>query len=98
MTNAFAAPLHAPPAPFAQTLNTLIAALGPDGVLTGDAVRERVTADWSGADSAIPLAIVLPRDARQVALALQICSAAGQPLSIQGGTDRTGRRCQPPTG
>ena len=85
MTNAFPAPLHASPAPFAQTLDRLITALGADSVLTGNAVRERVTTDWSGSASSTPLAIVLPRDALQVALALQICSAAGQPLSIQGG-------------
>lgn len=69
----------------AQTLDALVAALGADCVLRGDTVRERVTTDWSGSESAIPEAILVPRTAQGVSRALQICSAAGQPLSIQGG-------------
>ncbi|WP_198962664.1 FAD-binding oxidoreductase [Mangrovitalea sediminis] len=70
-------------------LSSLLAALGRElgesGVLTGTAVTERQTADWSGTAAAQPLAILLPRTPAEVAAALRLCSEYRQPLSIQGG-------------
>jgi len=63
----------------------LVAELGADCVLVGDAVAGRQTADWSGAPAAAPAALLLPRTTAQVAAALRVCAAFGQPLAVQGG-------------
>jgi FAD/FMN-containing dehydrogenase len=63
----------------------LIEALGPDVVRTGDAVPQRNRTDWSGAEPVQPLAVVLARSTVDVAAAMRICHAHGQPMVTQGG-------------
>ncbi len=63
----------------------LIAELGPDVVRTGEAIPARNRQDASKAASTMPLALVLPRSTEQVAAALRICRAHGQPVGPQGG-------------
>lgn len=63
----------------------LVAALGTDIVSAGDAVPERNRHDWSGLPPVRPLALVRPRTTEQVATALRLCHAHGQPVVPQGG-------------
>jgi FAD/FMN-containing dehydrogenase len=62
----------------------LVAALGPEAVLTGDAVSART----GGYLDAVPLrakAIIRPATTDQVSAALRLCNAAGQTVVPQGG-------------
>ena len=68
-----------------RMLAALVAELGADCVLVGDAVAGRQTADWSGAPAVTPPALLLPRTPAQVAAALRVCAAFAQPLAVQGG-------------
>ena len=65
-------------------LDTLNAALGADGVLTGDAVRARATS-WIDPAPLQALAIVRPRTTAEVATVLRLCHAARQPVVTHGG-------------
>jgi FAD/FMN-containing dehydrogenase len=58
--------------------------LGPDDVLTGDAARARA-ASWIDPTPREAAAILRPRTTEQVAAALRLCHAAGQPLITLGG-------------
>jgi FAD/FMN-containing dehydrogenase len=66
-------------------IEALLQALGPDVVLVGDAVPARNREDWSGLPPTRPLAVVRPRGTAEVATALRICHAHGQPVTPQGG-------------
>lgn len=66
-------------------LEALVAALGPDVVRTGSDIPERATADASGLAPTRPLALLLPRTTEDVACALRVCHAHGQPVVTQGG-------------
>lgn len=68
-----------------DVIAALIAELGENCVLTGAAVLERQTTDWSGASASTPVALVLPRTPAKVAQAVRICMRFGQPLCVQGG-------------
>lgn len=59
--------------------------LGSTRVLSGPVLLERNTADWSEAEASAPLALVLPRNTEEVALALRICRNFDTPVAIQGG-------------
>jgi FAD/FMN-containing dehydrogenase len=59
--------------------------LGLMSVLTGERLSLRQTRDWSDADAAQPLALVLPRSTDEVAAALRICSEYGCRVVVQGG-------------
>ena len=71
-----------PPAPFVAAL---IAALGSDGVNTGDAIPPRHHTDWSGMTPTRPLALVRPRSTEQVCALMRLCTAHGVPVVPQGG-------------
>ena len=58
--------------------------LGPDEVLTGDAVRGRARHVWDPTPLEA-LAIVRPRSTEEVSLVLAICNEAGQPVVTHGG-------------
>jgi FAD/FMN-containing dehydrogenase len=60
-------------------------ALGDAGVLTGPALAERTTSDWSEADAALPGALVLPRTPAEVAAALRILHTHHCAVVVQGG-------------
>ena len=71
----------------ALLVQQLRAALGDDAVLTGAAIGERTVHMWS--HSAVQaLAIVRPRSTEEMATAMRLCHAVGQPMVAQGG--RTG--------
>lgn len=72
----------------AAAVAALVAALGDDVVLTGDAIPERCHTDWSGHAPARPAALLRPRSTAEVSRALAICHAHGQGVVPQGG--RTG--------
>jgi FAD/FMN-containing dehydrogenase len=69
----------------AGVVEELLEALGADIVLVGDAVPERNRDDWSGLPPTDPLAVLRPRSTDQVAAALRVCHARGQPVVPQGG-------------
>ncbi|GMV46721.1 MAG: oxidoreductase [Pseudomonadota bacterium] len=69
-------------------VQALRAALGDDGVLTGEAIPERCHTDWSGHAPARPAALLRPRSTAEVSRALAICNEHGQGVVPQGG--RTG--------
>ncbi|KXU91892.1 FAD-linked oxidase [Caballeronia megalochromosomata] len=64
---------------------SLRAALGDDGVRTGDAIPEHAMTDWTGHAPARPAALLLPRSTAEVARALALCHEAGQSVVPQGG-------------
>ncbi|MFC3787076.1 FAD-binding oxidoreductase [Sphingopyxis italica] len=71
------------PAVPAALIAELRAVVGDAGVLTGDEVAARYPGyfmDRIGAD-----AIIRPRSTDEVAAVLRLCSAAGQPVVVQGG-------------
>jgi FAD/FMN-containing dehydrogenase len=68
-----------------QFLDGLIAALGPDAVVTGDAIPERHLSDWSGVPPVRPLAVVSPPSTDEVAAVLRLCHAQYVPLVPEGG-------------
>ncbi|SEI74089.1 FAD-binding oxidoreductase [Pseudomonas sp. NFR16] len=68
-----------------QTLTRLRDALGEAQVLTGDSISQRHYSDWTRHAPTCPAALLLPEDTEQVAAALRICNAAGQPVVPQGG-------------
>lgn len=45
----------------------------------------RPVQDWSGVAAAVPVALIRPRTTAQVATALRVCHAFGQPVVTQGG-------------
>lgn len=65
-------------------LDALSAALGADSVLTGAAVSERATS-WIDPTPLEALAIVRPRTTAEVAMVLQRCWDARQPVVVRGG-------------
>jgi FAD/FMN-containing dehydrogenase len=63
----------------------LIAALGSDAVVSGDAIPARHLSDWSGVTPVLPLAVVSPRSTDEVAAVLRLCHAQNVPVVPQGG-------------
>ncbi len=68
-----------------QLLLELREVLGSSSVLTGAAIEERTTVDWSEAEARLPIAVLLPRTPEQVAGALRVCNAHRARLVVQGG-------------
>ena len=66
----------------------LVRALGAGGVLTGDAVGEAYSRDWSGESAHKPAMVLRPTTTAEVSAALRLCWERGQPIVAQGG--RTG--------
>lgn len=60
-------------------------ALGAELVALPDEFGDRRVEDWSGLPSAVPLALIRPRDTSEVAAALEICARYTQPVVTQGG-------------
>ena len=67
-------------------IDALRSALGPDGVLTGDALAERYQSPWTRLGA--PLAVLRPTSTQAVAEILRLASAAGVAVVPWGG--RTG--------
>jgi FAD/FMN-containing dehydrogenase len=63
-------------------------ALGPEVVTTQPELLERYSRDWSVVPARLPLAVIRPRTTAEVATALRVLNAHGQPVVLQGG--RTG--------
>ncbi|HEY8520161.1 MAG TPA: FAD-binding oxidoreductase [Gammaproteobacteria bacterium] len=68
-----------------RVIEELIGRLGRDAVLVGEAAGPRHRVDWSGENPCPPVAVLRPRSTDEVAAALAICSAARQPVVVQGG-------------
>jgi FAD/FMN-containing dehydrogenase len=67
-----------------ELIDSLIAALGTDGVLLGDDASIRSTG-WGRPGPCKASAILRPRTTEEVSEALRLCHAAGQPVVPQGG-------------
>lgn len=63
----------------------LKSALGPAGVLEGDAIGPMHQTDWSGAPPVMPRLVVRPASTDEVSTVLRLCHAARQPVVPQGG-------------
>jgi FAD/FMN-containing dehydrogenase len=63
----------------------LKAALGPAGVLEGEAIGAAYQTDWSGAPPVRPKLVARPASTEEVAAVLRLCCAARQPVVPQGG-------------
>src|SRR4051812_3558796 len=72
-------------AAFAHLRDELVHALGPDAVTTDLGDLGRHASDWSGMQGAEPRAVIRPRTTENVAAAVRLCAAAGQPIVVQGG-------------
>lgn len=68
----------------ATLIDQLRGVLGADGVLTGPDVSQRA-ASWIDSASLQAAAILRPRTTAEVAAALALCHAAGQPVVTRGG-------------
>jgi FAD/FMN-containing dehydrogenase len=68
-----------------QAVGALREALGAQVVALPDEFGDRRVEDWSGLPSAVPLALIRPRDTSEVAVALEICARYIQPVVTQGG-------------
>lgn len=79
------APGALPDTDFETLCTALTAALGPTGVSRDAELLQRHAADWSGPARATPRAVVRPRTTEDVAAVLRLCSAAQQPVVLQGG-------------
>lgn len=69
-------------------LERLVAVLGPDGVVSSDAARQRATSYWDPAPMQA-LALLRPRTPAEVSAALALCHEAKQPVVVQGGLTGT---------
>ncbi|QIE28195.1 putative FAD-linked oxidoreductase (plasmid) [Caballeronia sp. SBC1] len=76
-----AAPNEAPN----EAVSALREALSAQVVALPDEFGDRRVKDWSGLPSAVPLALIRPRDTSEVAAALGICARYAQPVVTQGG-------------
>jgi FAD/FMN-containing dehydrogenase len=68
-----------------EAVSALREALGAQVVALPDEFGDRRVEDWSGLPSAMPLALIRPRDTSEVAAALEICARYVQPVVTQGG-------------
>jgi FAD/FMN-containing dehydrogenase len=59
--------------------------LGRDGLIRGSDISERYAVDFSGENAHAPAAVLRPRTTAEVAAILAECSAARQPVVVQGG-------------
>jgi len=66
-------------------LKILKCELGGDAVVGGPDVGDKYAVDVSGENPRKPAAVILPRTTTDVALILKHCSAARQPVVVQGG-------------
>ncbi|MDB5821166.1 MAG: FAD-linked oxidase [Rhizobacter sp.] len=77
-----------------DSVAALLAALGPTVVHLPESFGTRSFADWSGVPSAMPVALLTPRDTAEVSTAMRICAEHGQPVVPQGGlTGLAGGAC-----
>ena len=77
-----------------ELIQALTGILGPEGLLTGDAVRARAVG-WFDPSPCQALAILRPSGTAQVSRALALCHAAGQPVVVMGGLTGLVRGCVP---
>ena len=68
-----------------DALAALSEALGSRSVLTGEAVTERYSRDWSGDYAGEPAAVLRPSETSEVAAAVRICRDACLLIIPQGG-------------
>src|SRR5512143_2207149 len=68
-----------------EILETLRRALGPEQVQGGAEAGPRYHVDFSHENACVPLAVLRPRTTGDVAAVLRACTAARQPVVVQGG-------------
>ncbi len=68
-----------------DALAALAKAVGPGGLLTGEAIPARNRKDASKAAEGLPAVLVMPRTTEEVAAVLAICSQLALPVVVQGG-------------
>ncbi len=68
-----------------EILSALARELGADAVIGGAEISDKYAVDVSGENARKPIAVVLPKSTEDVAAALKLCSAARQPVVVQGG-------------
>lgn len=89
MTNTTNRPPHAPLA--AELERELIAILGPDGVLTGEAELRAYDCDAYAPEKRYPDVVVLPRNTEQVSRIIKLCNRLDVPFTPRGsGTGLSG--------
>ena len=59
--------------------------LGPDGCIVGADISERYMVDFGGENACYPQAVIRPRTIEELQFAVAACSAADQPVVVQGG-------------
>jgi FAD/FMN-containing dehydrogenase len=68
-----------------EGVRALREALGEQVVMLPGEFGDRRVEDWSGLPSAVPLALIRPRDTAEVAAALALCTRHALPVVTQGG-------------
>ncbi|MDR5753111.1 MULTISPECIES: FAD-binding oxidoreductase [unclassified Caballeronia] len=68
-----------------EGVSALREALGAQVVMLPGEFGDRRVEDWSGLPSAVPLALIRPRDTAEVAAALALCTRHALPVVTQGG-------------
>ena len=71
--------------PDATLLQQLTAALGHEAVVVGSAVGAGHSVDFGGEHACMPAALLRPASTAELSRALALCSAARQPVVVQGG-------------
>jgi FAD/FMN-containing dehydrogenase len=74
-----------PGVPGAALLDGLRAAVGPEHVLVDSDLTASYETDWTGRFTGRSACVVRPGTTQEVAAVLRACSAAGQPVVVQGG-------------
>ena len=67
-----------------EILKILSRELGANAVVSGLDIGDKYAVDVSGENPHIPAAVILPRTTEDVAAILKHCSAARQPVVVQG--------------
>jgi FAD/FMN-containing dehydrogenase len=69
-----------------QTLiQELASLLDADGFIAGDDISARYEVDFGGENACRPAAVLRPNATEELKVVLETCSAAGQPVVVQGG-------------
>jgi len=68
-----------------EILKILSRELGANAIASGSDIGDKYAVDVSGENPHIPAAVILPRTTEDVAAILKHCSAARQPVVVQGG-------------
>ena len=71
--------------PRTELIDSLRETVGAEGFVAAGDISNRYRVDFGGEQACSPLAVVKPRTVAELVRIMQTCSAAGQPVVIQGG-------------